>query len=88
MRRAALVYGVGRIGLFLVVALLLWGIADLAGRDLNGLPLALAAALISSAVGYVVFAPQRRELAESLQAQREAKSEQIAQRRARLENES
>ncbi len=88
MRRAALLYTLGRFGLFLLVALILWSGAGLLGKDLNGLPLLLAAALLSSALGYVLFARQRQALAEALDGQRKVKAEQDAARRARLENES
>ena len=88
MRRAALVYTVGRFGLFALVAIILWGGSGLLGKDLNGLPLLLVAALVSSALGYVLFARQRQQLAEALDEQRKARAEQVAQRRARIENES
>ena len=88
MRKAALVYTLGRFGLFFLVAIVLWGGSGLAGHGLNGLPLLLLAALISSAVGYVLFAPQRRALAEALDGQRRVKAEQATERRARLDNES
>jgi cell division protein FtsL len=88
MRRAALVYTLGRFGLFALVAIILWGGAGLLGKDLNGLPLLLVAALLSSALGYVVFARQRQALAEALDDQRKAKADQVAARRARIENES
>ena len=88
MRRAALVYTLGRFGLFALVTIILWGGAGLVGKDLNGLPLLLLAALISSVLGYVLFSRQRQTLAEALDGQRKAKAEQVAQRRARIENES
>jgi len=88
MKKAALVYTFGRFGLFFLVVVILWGASGLLGHTLNGLPLLLAAALISSAIGYVVFAPQRRALAEAIDGQRQAKAEQSAARRARIENES
>jgi cell division protein FtsL len=88
MRRAARVYTLGRFGLFALVAIILWGAAGVLDKDLNGLPLLLLAALISSALGYVLFARQRQALAEALDGQRRAKAEQVAERRARIENES
>ena len=88
MRRAALTYTLARFGLFLLVAVILWGAAGLLGADVNGLPLLLAAALVSSVLGYVLFARQRQALAEALDAQRRARAEQVAARAARLENES
>ena len=88
MRKAALVYGAGRVGLFLLSAALIWGLSGVLGHQLNGLPLVLVAALISSVLGYTVFAPQRRQLAEAVERGRLAKVAKIAERRARLENES
>jgi len=85
LRKAALLYTVGRFGLFLLVALLVYVGTGAAGDQLNGLPLALVAALLSSVVGYVIFAPQRRQLADALAARRQAKTEQIVARRARLD---
>jgi len=87
-RKAALIYGAGRVGLFLLSAALVWGLSGVLGHQLNGLPLVLVAALISSVLGYTVFAPQRRELAAAVERGRAAKTAQIAERRARLENES
>lgn len=88
MRRAALGYTVGRFGLFFLVAVLLWSGSSLVGSPLNGLPLLLVAALISSVLGYVLFATQRVALAEALDAQRRARAEEQAARRARLDSES
>ena len=88
MRRAALLYTLGRFGLFGIIAVILWGASGIADHQLNGLPLLLAAALLSSALGYVVFARQRQALAEALDGQRQAKTQQVAERRARIENES
>lgn len=88
MRRAAITYALARFGLFLLVAVILWGGAGLLGADVNGLPLLLGAALVSSVLGYVLFARQRAALAEALDAQRRARAEQLAARTARLENES
>jgi hypothetical protein len=88
MRSAALTYALARFGLFLLVAVILWGGAGLLGADVNGLPLLLVAALVSSALGYVLFARQRQALAEALDAQRRTRAEQLAAREARLESES
>jgi hypothetical protein len=88
MGRAALTYALARFGLFLLVAVILWGGAGLLGADVNGLPLLLGAALVSSLLGYVLFARQRQALAEALDAQRRTRAEQLAAREARLENES
>lgn len=84
----ALAYGAARFGLFLVTAALLWTGTRAAGMSLNGLPLLLWAMVISSALGIWVFSRQRAQLAASLEARRDAKAQQIAERRARLENES
>jgi hypothetical protein len=88
MRRAALLYTFGRFGLFLVVAIVIWGASGLVGEQLNGLPLLLVSALLSSALGYFLFARQRVALAEALDDKRRARTQQIAEQRARLENES
>ena len=88
MGRAALTYALARFGLFLLVAVILWGGAGLLGADVNGLPLLLGAALVSSVLGYVLFARQRQALAEALDAQRRTRAEQLAAREARLESES
>jgi len=88
MSRAALVYAAGRFGLFLVAAALIWTGARAAGTDINGLPLLLGAMVLSSFAGIWVFSRQRAELAEALQAKREAKERAIAERRARLDDES
>jgi hypothetical protein len=88
MRRAALTYTFGRFGLFVLVTVILWGGAGLLGTDLNGLPLLLLAALVSSVVGYFLFARQRQELAEALDAKRLERTQQAHDRRARLESES
>ena len=88
MRKAALIYTLGRFGLFLLVAMILWGGSGAIGHSLNGLPLLLVSALVSSALGFVLFSRQRHELAEALDGKRQGKAEQIAERRARIENES
>lgn len=87
MRKAAVVYTLGRFGLFALLAVVVWGASGLLGHQLNGLPLLLIAALLSSVLGYVLFAPQRQALAEALDAQRRARAAEIAHQRARLENE-
>jgi hypothetical protein len=87
MRKAALLYTLGRFGLFALLAVVVWGASGLLGHQLNGLPLLLVAALLSSVLGYVLFARQRQALAEALDAKRRSRSAEIAQQRARLENE-
>lgn len=86
--KPALLYGLGRLGLFLVAALLLWTGARAVGTELNGLPLLLAAMVVSSLAGIWVFSRQRAQLAQALQAKQEAKAQSIAERRARLDGES
>lgn len=88
MGRAALLYAAGRFGLFLVSAALIWTGGRAAGADINGLPLLLAAFVVSSFAGIWVFSRQRRELAEALQARRDAKTREIAERQARIDRES
>lgn len=86
VRRAALTYTFGRFGVFALLAVLIWLATGLAGRQLNGLPLLLVALLLSSVTSYLLFSRQRQQLATALAAQRQAKTEQIAQRRARLDD--
>ncbi len=86
VRRAALTYTLGRFGVFALLALLIWSATGFAGRQLNGLPLLLVALLLSSVASYFLFSRQRTQLATALAAAREAKTEQIAQRRARLDD--
>jgi hypothetical protein len=87
MRKAALLYTLGRFGLFALLAVVVWGASGLLGHQLNGLPLLLVAALLSSVLGFFVFARQREALAQALDAKRLSRAEQVAQQRARLENE-
>jgi membrane protein implicated in regulation of membrane protease activity len=87
MRRAALRYAAGRLGLFVLMAALVWLGGQALGRDVNGLELLLVAFALSSVLGIWLFSRQRRELAEALDAQRKAKAEQVAARRARLDQE-
>lgn len=86
LRRAALFYTAGRSGLFLIVAVLIWSATGLAGHQLNGLPLLLAALLVSSIGGLFLFSRQREQFAQALAVKRAAKVEQIAHRRARLDD--
>lgn len=85
MRRAALLYAAGRFGLFLLVAALVWAGGQLFDYSINGLELLLVAFLVSSVLGIWLFSGQRRALAEALDAQRRAKAEEVASRRARLD---
>jgi hypothetical protein len=87
MRRAAGLYALGRLGLFVLVTLLLWLGAKAFGADLNGLGLLLSAFVVSSLLGIWLFSRQRRQLAEEIDARRKAKTEQVAARRARLDEE-
>jgi membrane protein implicated in regulation of membrane protease activity len=76
MRRAALLYAAGRF----------WAAGQLFDYSINGLELLLVAFLVSSVLGIWLFSRQRRALAEALDAQRKAKAEQVAARRARLDD--
>jgi len=87
-RKAAAAYTVGRFGLFLLAALLVWSGTGALGHQLNGLPLLLTALVLSAVGSIFLFARQRQQLAEALAAKREAKTEEIARRRARLENDA
>jgi hypothetical protein len=85
LRKAAVVYTLGRFGLFILFALLIWSGSGLIGHVLNGIPLLLAALLVSSIAGLFLLSRQRNAFAEALAAKRDAKTEQIARRRARLD---
>jgi hypothetical protein len=87
MRRAALFYTFGRFGLFAILVVIVWGASGLLGHELTGLPLLAVAALLSSLLGFVLFARQRQALAEALDAKRRARAAEVAHQRARLENE-
>ena len=86
LRRSAVLFTLARFGLFLVMALLIWSGTGAAGHQLNGFPLLLAALLCSSIIGVFLFSRQRQEFAQALAVQRDAKTAQIAERRARLES--
>ncbi len=88
MKRAAGLYALGRFGLFLLVALLLWLGAKAFGAELNGLALLLVAFAVSSLIGYWLFGRQRQLLADEVDAHRKAKAERVAARRARLDEDS
>ena len=87
LRRSALLFTLARFGLFIVMALLIWSGTGAVGHQLNGFPLLLAALLVSSMVGLFLFSRQRQQFAEALAAQRDAKTAQLEERRARLEDE-
>lgn len=86
MTRQALLYTGGRFGLFALTALLLWSGAGLLGYRFNGMPLLLAALLLSSIGSLFLLSRQREEFAASLADKREAKAQQIAARRAKLDS--
>lgn len=83
--RSALLYTGGRFVLFALCALLLWSGAGALGWSFNGLPLLLAALLVSSVLSLFLLRDQRDRFAGHLEARRAAKVEEIAARRARLE---
>lgn len=84
MKKQALVYTLGRFGLFVSSSLLLWSAAGALGFDFNGLPLLLAALLLSSLLSIALLKRQRMALAESLAASRQAKVAELTERQARL----
>jgi hypothetical protein len=84
MRRQAVLYSLGRFGLFVSSSLLLWSASGALGFRFNGLPLLLAALLLSSMLSLVLLKRQRTALAEALAASREAKVAQLTERQARL----
>ena len=84
MKKQAALYSLGRFGLFVSSSLLLWSAAGALGYRFNGLPLLLAALLLSSFLSLVLLKRQRSALAEALAASREAKIAQLTERQARL----
>ena len=86
MRRAWLTYTLGRLGLFVLVAVIAWGASGLLGHELNGMPLLLVALIGSSVLALVLLRDQRNRFGEALAQGRAAKAEQIAARRARLDD--
>ena len=88
MRRPFLSLTLGRLGLFLLCALVIRLVSVAVDHRLNGLSLLLLALLVSSPLGYWLFTPQRHAAAEVLEAHRHAKEEAAAERRSRIENES
>lgn len=88
MRRTALVYTLGRFGFFVLVALLTFSVTSLLGHPLNGLPLLLLALIVSSVGSLWLLRDKRDQLARALAASRDAKTAELAARRARLENDA
>ncbi len=88
MRRPAVLYSLGRFGLFVSCSLLLWSAAGALGYSFNGLPLLFAGLLLSSFLSLVMLKRQREELAAALAAKREAKVAELTARRARLDESS
>ena len=86
MRRAWVTYTFGRVGLFVVSALLIWGVSGLAGHEVNGMPLLLAALILSSVLALALLRGQREAFATAIQSSREEKAAQAAARRARLDD--
>ena len=88
VRRAALTYSLGRLGFFVLVALLTFSVTSLLGHPLNGLPLLLIALIVSSVGSLWLLRDKRDQLAQALAASREAKTAQLTARRNRLENDA
>ena len=86
LRRAFLTYTLGRLGLFVLVAVIAWAGSGLLGHEINGLPLLLVAALGSTALSFVLLRPQRDRFSEAITADRAAKAAALAERRARLDS--
>jgi O-antigen ligase len=86
LRRAFLAYTLGRLGLLVLVAVIVWGASGLLGHEINGLPLLLLALLGSSVLTLVLLREQRNRFAEALAAGRAAKERTLAERRARLDD--
>jgi TRAP-type C4-dicarboxylate transport system permease small subunit len=85
LRKAAVLYTLGRFGLFALFALLIWSATGAFGHQVNGIPLLLASLLASAIVGVFVLARQRTAFAAALAGKRDAKTADIARRRARLD---
>jgi hypothetical protein len=86
LRKAAVLFTFGRIGLFGLVAIIVWGASGLAGHQVNGLPLLLAAALGSSLLAFVLLRDQRDRFSQAIADSRDAKTAELAARRARLDD--
>jgi hypothetical protein len=85
LRRAFLLYTLGRLGLLVLVAVIAWGTSGLLGDQLNGLPLLLIALLGSSVLAVFVLRGQRDRFAEAVAASRSDKAAALAARQARLD---
>jgi hypothetical protein len=86
LRRAWLTYTLGRLGLFVLVALLAWGAAGLLGHPLDGMPLLLVALIGSALLSMVLLRAQRDRFGQALAEGRAAKAAEQAARRARLDD--
>ncbi|MCU1600009.1 MAG: hypothetical protein JWO22_718 [Frankiales bacterium] len=86
LRRAFLVYTLGRLGLFVVVAALIWSGFGLAGTSINGMPLLLLSLIGSSVLALVLLRAQRDRFGQALAEQRAAKASELAARQARLDS--
>jgi hypothetical protein len=88
LRKAALVFTFGRIGLFVAVALIVYAVGELSGSPVNGAPLLLISLLVSSVLGFVLLRHQRDQFSRAIAESRDAKTAELAARRARLEESS
>jgi hypothetical protein len=86
LRRAFLTYTLGRLGLFVLVAVIVWGASGLLGNQLNGMPLLLLSLIGSSVLALLLLRAQRDRFGQALALQRAAKAEDVAARRARLDD--
>ncbi|MFN2536979.1 MAG: DUF4229 domain-containing protein [Mycobacteriales bacterium] len=86
LRRAFLTYTLGRLGLLVLVAVIVWGASGLLGEPVNGLALLLLALLGSSVLALLLLRAQRDRFGEALAAERAAKAQNLAARRARLDD--
>ena len=86
MRRAWLTYTFGRLGLFVLSTVIIWGGSGLLGHAVNGMPLLLGALILSSVLAFALLRGQREAFAQAIQASRAAKAETLAARRARLDD--
>ena len=86
LRRAFVTYTLGRIGLLVLVAIIVWGATGLLGEPVNGLPLLLLALIGSSVLALFLLRAQRDRFGQALAADRAAKAETAAARRGRLDD--
>jgi peptidoglycan/LPS O-acetylase OafA/YrhL len=84
LRRAFLTYTLGRFGLFLLSAIILYSAAGLLGNDVNGLTLLLFSLIASALLSAFFLRPQRERFSQAVTESRERRAAALAEQRARL----